>query len=293
MTGACSTRVPYVWSDSLGTVGAVLNQDKGMPAPGEPMSPGVTPGKRHFIANYQPYMTLTEWETLKGDLKKEMPCKRETLADYYPSQAPAARLLDELPCSMDDFSVYSPPPCSEDEESLGLRQRYFLPAAASSARRLEARPSVQPRNVDPAIVMDTPTKVAGQIVVKLTPRREPKQRSPRDEASHEPPDLKAKIFGADSQPPDSLITVRKVDAKDTGPDRFHRSDRICPVADKDKMMYGNGRQMRPAREVNLSSKKRLNELLKLPPQDPLRIEAGALHSSRACRVIPSQNLRVV
>jgi hypothetical protein len=62
------------------------------------------------------------------------------------------------------------------------------------------------------------------------------------------------------------------------------------VADKDKAQYGNGRQMRPAREMNLNSKRRLNELLKLPA---MRIEAGDLHASRAYCVIPTQNLRVM
>jgi len=70
--------------------------------------------------------------------------------------------------------------------------------------------------------------------------------------------------------------------------RFPKNDAKPRINDKEKALY-NSRDLRPARKLNVNSKKRLNELLKLPS---LRIEAGDLHPSRQYGIVPSQNLRV-
>lgn len=62
------------------------------------------------------------------------------------------------------------------------------------------------------------------------------------------------------------------------------------VQDQDRLRYPTVRHMQPAREANLSAKRRLNELLKMPR---VKIDPAAAHPSRSFAVVPSQNLRVV
>lgn len=60
------------------------------------------------------------------------------------------------------------------------------------------------------------------------------------------------------------------------------------VVDKDRGAYAL-KELRPAREKNTDSKRKLEELLKLPKA---QINAAQQHPSRAFQVVPSQNLRV-
>mmetsp|Transcript_79663 Transcript_79663/g.223464 ORF Transcript_79663/g.223464 Transcript_79663/m.223464 type:complete len:363 (-) Transcript_79663:21-1109(-) len=87
--------------------------------------------------------------------------------------------------------------------------------------------------------------------------------------------------------------VRTVAANAVGPvDSWRRPMRGGPprVQDRDQFRYASARQMRPAREQNDVSRRRLNELLKLPKN---HLDASKQHPSRFFNLVPSQNLRIV
>lgn len=149
-------------------------------------------------------------------------------------------------------------------------------------------------------ILDSPTRVAGRMVAMKSPRAEGRPRF-ADRTPSPPPieplSPRYKLFGDDPE----LVGLAMASYDEAGMKviRVNANALVQPaqrpeikrrVTDKDKDRYGNGRQMRPAREMNLSSRKRLNELLQLPS---MRIEAGGAHPSRSYGLIPTQNLRVV
>jgi len=303
--------VPHIWGDALGTVGLLLNQEKGKPEPGEKKSPGMSPGTDHYIANYEPYMPLQQWEALTGQLSREvMPCKRDQLEEYvavgsHSQQVPQALSLTlELP----GLAVASDAP--------GL-QRLPLQAGCLSSRSPEAAKAASGSMAARQMNATSPTRVVGRIVAQQTPRAvDPYGPLPRalDPRTGAPPRVEAlniytenvnsgppsprnaydQLFGEDSEPfcEEGVMTVSRVKPNALGKNTGYaaRGPDKRRVSDKDRARYGNGRQMKPARQQNLSSKKRLNELLKLPA---MRIEPGQQHPSKYYGLIPTQNLRVV
>jgi len=147
-----------------------------------------------------------------------------------------------------------------------------------------------------------PPLVAGRIVAKQSPRADGaraagvKQVHARfaDSCPEVHVELQSplhKILGVDPEPSYDLVGMKVSNVKANAVVRPPKDGRETKrrVVDKDKAQY-TGRQMRPMREMNLNSKKRLNELLKLPT---MKIEAAEIHPSRNYDVIPTQNLRVV
>lgn len=302
-----------VWSDALGTVGMVLNQD-GRPAPGEPLSPGMSPCTNHFIVNYSSYVPLTQWETIKDTLNRErMPCIRDCVDDYLPARkeawqggstpppssaaafAPAKEYLQSgqrdlrsgggcssarsrnVPAAALDISFAPPSPLtvSEIASNSDAAARRFAPQAPLSARE---RPSTS----------DSAAKMLARI--RAQQQFAWADEEPRAQTAQSPSKLQKLL---DAMPYDDeqggftrVVRPNAVPGARPEPGRKRR------VADRDTDKNVSGRQMKPMRQLNMSSKKRLNELLKLPAGPDMRLEALEAHSSRAYGLIPTQNLRV-
>lgn len=292
-------RVPQVWGDSLATVGMVLNQEGKAPQPGDPMSPGVSPGTKHFIVNYQPYTSLTEWEKLKSNLAREgLPCKRSEMRDYLAVEN-SPQMVQALPAEIPPYSA-SPSSYSSDgnrscrlsgqsscSSARGSQDAFKAAAGSSGLRQLptlreNSLTDGEPPTSSAAPVMLQAASVQGNERSAQVAGRLVMQRSPRTEVVGDYPDP-----GYD----EAGMKVSRIKANMLKSPRYGRdTEKRTRVADKDKAQYGTGSQMRPAREMNRSSKKRLNELLKLPT---MRIEAGEKHPSHSYDLIPTANLRVV
>lgn len=291
------TRVPHIWGDALGTVGVVLNQEARKAEPGEPMSPGVSPGTSHFIVNYQPYTPLADWEAMKAGLPKEpVPHVRHSLRDYF-------TIGQALPQEMPPLSVQTGD-ASPQAAAEGVEPEPSARAMASTMAQLPRRTAPprddferhQPSEISPA-------RAAARMLVQ-TPRAGTRREAPPvvqypelDSPPVEPPSPRYKLFGEDPGPfyDEANIKVSRVkgNAMVGKNDEYQRRptpERKRKVTDRDKAQFPRGRDMRPARKLNLESKKRLNDLLQMPA---MGIDAGDIHPSRAYRLVPAQNVRVV
>jgi|Transcript_87912 hypothetical protein len=291
-----SSRVPDVWCDPLASVGAILNQEVN-PECGDFKNAGRSPGALGSIANYQPYTSLEEWELLKSGLSREVvPHKRTHLNDYV-ELANGRAPQDLLPPVESSVACAEPHPATERSSPPGVLAS-SKPAGAKDVSESSQRPIKHTISlVSDCKTSDTSVKVAGKMVVNSHSQQAEGQQSdmssPRflqDPLLHSyeaPDDVQAAVFYDEA-----AIKVTRVPANAVAP----KEQPLRPlmekprVADKDRALYPHARVIRPARKMNGTSKKRLNELLNL---SSLRITAGDLHPSRSFGVVPSQNLRVV
>lgn len=326
--------IPEAWHDRAGSIGAVMNRDPGMPRLHEAaVSPNEPPRLDQYLARYQDYTSLREWELLTGGLHKEqLPARRNHLGEYrqvtelnlgpqygqgtsfpFVPTPPRAMNQGEPKMSADFFVVHAErPPCDADalqQPSLPPPQAAWHGLSASPACQAEAEAPtasqcgaflpvsevlggsarlLQP--VAPASSSSSPRHapmVGGLRGHGLACRSSPRQHRPTD---HPAPGG----FGLPEAraAPEVNPRIRTVHASDTG--RAGGIDGMgsatkAKIVDKDRSHYPSAKDMRPARRINGESKRRLNELLKLPEA---RIEAADTHPSRKFQTVPTENLRV-
>jgi hypothetical protein len=249
---------------------------------------------------------LEEWERMKANLaKEELPVKRATMRDYaVVDSRPQADVLLEPGVAADAMASTA--------DMIGAGGgRYPIssssPAQGSTSARSRETPkgSVRVKELPMLAGIPVASSVAASrscgMVAKQSPRRlvQPRFVEAASPELQEPPSpreaAKLQLFGEDVEgckfDEEANLKITRVKANDLKKSAYAGDGRgRQAMPNKDRQQYGNGTQMRPAREMNRSSKKRLNDLLKLPT---MRIEAGAKHSSRTYEIIPSQNLRVV
>lgn len=271
-----------LWGDT-GGVGAVLFQNHYGRDTTEPITPGVKRETQMLIDNYERYISIDEWNDVKGKLHTEtVPAKRTNLTDY--------------------MGVCSGVPPAEDlPEGITAHGDMLDAAGADAEGRFEQKGQMQ-ADLYARRANEPVTRVAGRMCMKPTA---PPTTAPASDFSPAPGPTRAQATSPrlhvrvsprahfeqedhGQAVTDSLKVCRIRENALRPHGRFSKGEAQPRVSDKEKTLY-QPRDLRPARQLNINSKKRLNELLKLPA---VRIEAGDLHPSRTYGIVPSQNLRV-
>lgn len=294
------------WGDTSGTVEAIVHRGPSERTTG-PLSPGASPRTAHFLSAYKEYTSLREWEAMNSGLSKEVvPIKRRFVTDY---------MLAET--GTDEREKFASPQIGDSSGSdnigglagdidgnVGVPRSAAVLDVAASANAVSPVRRRPPRragkaaeelagNSSPSAPEPTPrrrliaassapsaTQVAGRVCVGL---RAPAGNHFADDALNglaalEGPGVPLRVK--------TVAPSSTIDASARPPVKGDNPQ----VVDKERGTYGSAKDMRPARKINSVSRKRLNELLKMPQA---RIEACDTHPSRSFGVVPSQNLRVV
>jgi len=296
-------RLPGVWMDSVGTAGSIIHRS-GEADTAAPISAGASPTKAHHLARYSEYIPLQQWETLNQGLSKEVvPVRRTQLRDYMDADTSAQKPPQPMP-AVEEASVEAPPPMR------GLRTPRPSPQFEASNELSLCTLPPPASTASPALVLEAyaaeseggssysrstqaappATRTAGRMCVGLPRPTLGQARAVEVIAESKETEIQS------AQPDEEHIHLQvcKVQPNATAPQAQGNSrlpKRAPPrIQSKDDMKYPTAKEMRPAREKNATSKRRLNELLQLPK---VKIDACGQHPSKSFGVVPSQNLRVV
>lgn len=319
-------RLPGIWMDPMGSACAALQKGQADQDPAGPVSPGTSPGKHHFLAKYNEYVGLEEWEARQHGLNDAVPRRRMALRDYgHHTRAGAPTEVTSKPLAIADATAASWAPTPSP---LPLANTPLCSEGSASAGRAAAlpwRPSPT-------------TREAGRLCVGLSPRPRPVQagavplEAPRPRGSSDAEALVEAREAPSGPSPPPLPSARAALVADLAagatlgeesaeagearrdepqPLRVHmvppnalvfsaegpvghrggKGGQQAPkVQDRDSARHMSSQERRPARIKNLDFKRKLRNVLEL--QNVLKLDATGQHPSRSYGVIPSQNLRV-
>lgn len=317
-------RLPGVWRDPLGSVKAVLHQEpfkEEVEDGASPLGPGENPTSDHLVNNYRDYIGVQTWESMKQGLERRgVPMVTRGLAVRAESSGCTLSSSRGSP-PLSDFDHHDrgsqPTPTTGSAGSsatravgrlcVGLSPRpspsaplarpHQTPRSRSSAPSFDAqvlRGSPPPLPSARAAVGAIAVVPAGAVGVEFGEAAATSREAAVAESGEHPPGGDAVGGGAREQleqlrVQQVLPNALALNVADLRSPPQASGGGAARVRDRDRMNYPSSRQMRPAREQNTTSKKRLNELLEFPSD---RLDATGQHPSRSFGVVPSQNLRV-
>jgi len=136
-----------------------------------------------------------------------------------------------------------------------------------------------------------PQQQLQQPAANSTGRRVPLPLAPREQQHQQQPGQEPNLREGRQGQLQLRVATTQPNALNLGGLFSHRgADGGPQIRNRDRAAYLSAREMRPARERNLDSKRKLRELLELPKE---KLDARGQHPSRTCGLIPAQNLRVM